>query len=131
MRYLVLTVVLLCSQLVLAQSDTTINVSNANELVLYISIATSFNSFEKDPLKDGLNSMALTDTQLELNGSIAPNLPTDERLKRYSQGAIDNSLESLYFQYGRYLLISCSRTALIYRESGIRTSGRRGAVITP
>ena len=36
-------------------------------------------------------------------------LPTDERLARYSQGQQDNGLEALYFAYGRYLLFSCSR----------------------
>ncbi|MEP7109586.1 MAG: glycoside hydrolase family 95 protein [Ferruginibacter sp.] len=36
-------------------------------------------------------------------------LPTDERLLGYTKGAKDPSLETLYFQYGRYLLISSSR----------------------
>ena len=36
-------------------------------------------------------------------------LPTDERLRGYTEGAKDPSFETLYFQYGRYLLISCSR----------------------
>jgi len=36
-------------------------------------------------------------------------LPSDERLKAYSKGAIDPALETLYFQFGRYLLISSSR----------------------
>lgn len=36
-------------------------------------------------------------------------LPTIERLKAYTKGAYDPSLETLYFQFGRYLLISCSR----------------------
>ena len=36
-------------------------------------------------------------------------LPTNERLLGYTEGAKDPSLETLYFQYGRYLLISCSR----------------------
>ena len=36
-------------------------------------------------------------------------LPTDERLIGYTEGAKDPSLETMYFQYGRYLLISCSR----------------------
>ncbi len=36
-------------------------------------------------------------------------LPTDERLKRYSAGKEDNHLIALYFHYGRYLLISSSR----------------------
>lgn len=36
-------------------------------------------------------------------------LPTDERLKLLQQGGEDPGLVSLYFQYGRYLLISSSR----------------------
>ncbi|MEO5889965.1 MAG: glycoside hydrolase family 95 protein [Ferruginibacter sp.] len=37
-------------------------------------------------------------------------LPTDERLLGYTEGAKDPSLETMYFQYGRYLLIASSRT---------------------
>ncbi len=36
-------------------------------------------------------------------------LPTDERLNRLKAGEEDNGLYALYFQYGRYLLISSSR----------------------
>lgn len=36
-------------------------------------------------------------------------LPTDERLRKYSEGADDPGLEALYFQYGRYLLMASSR----------------------
>ncbi len=36
-------------------------------------------------------------------------LASDERLKAYSKGAYDPRLETLYFQFGRYLLISSSR----------------------
>ena len=36
-------------------------------------------------------------------------LPTDERLNAYSNGSYDPFIETLYFQYGRYLLISSSR----------------------
>ncbi|MEK3890077.1 glycoside hydrolase family 95 protein [Bacillus sp. FSL K6-3431] len=36
-------------------------------------------------------------------------LPTDLRLKRYQEGKEDLGLVSLFFHYGRYLLISCSR----------------------
>lgn len=36
-------------------------------------------------------------------------LPTDVRLKKYAAGGIDPNLEETMFQYGRYLLISCSR----------------------
>ena len=36
-------------------------------------------------------------------------LPTDRRLEKYSEGAKDNSLAVLYYNYGRYLLISSTR----------------------
>ncbi len=36
-------------------------------------------------------------------------LPTDERLKRLREGKEDTGLYALYFQYGRYLMISSSR----------------------
>jgi alpha-L-fucosidase 2 len=50
-------------------------------------------------------SLALT---AEKTGS-APDLPTDKRLAAYTAGASDPALEALYFQFGRYLLISSSR----------------------
>ena len=46
--------------------------------------------------------------QLDLGGP-ADDRPTDVRLQAVGQGAIDPGLEALYFQYGRYLLISSSR----------------------
>ena len=39
----------------------------------------------------------------------APDLPTDERLVQYRDGTPDTDLEALFFQFGRYLLISSSR----------------------
>jgi alpha-L-fucosidase 2 len=36
-------------------------------------------------------------------------VPTDERLLAYHKGGDDPALEALYFQFGRYLLLSCSR----------------------
>ena len=50
---------------------------------------------------------------LQLMDSTASNsnlkLPSDQRLEAYSKGAYDPGLETLYCQYGRYLLISSSR----------------------
>lgn len=46
---------------------------------------------------------------LDLGNSALDTLPTDERLQAYQSGAPDPGLEALYFQYGRYLLISSSR----------------------
>ncbi|MFD5746237.1 glycoside hydrolase N-terminal domain-containing protein [Streptomyces sp. NPDC127033] len=47
---------------------------------------------------------------LDLGGHL-PELPTDELLARYTggSGAADRALETLFFQYGRYLLIASSR----------------------
>jgi alpha-L-fucosidase 2 len=45
---------------------------------------------------------------LTLGTSAASAQPTDERLRNFAD-APDPSLLALYFQYGRYLLISCSR----------------------
>ena len=46
---------------------------------------------------------------LDLGGTDMLARPTDERLKAVQQGAQDPRLTALYFQYGRYLLLSCSR----------------------
>ena len=40
-----------------------------------------------------------------LNANTSP-VPTDEQLKQYTDGRYNPALEVLYFQYGRYLLIS-------------------------
>jgi alpha-L-fucosidase 2 len=46
--------------------------------------------------------------EFELPATEASRLPTDERLKKFSQGD-DPQLAALFFQFGRYLLISSSR----------------------
>lgn len=119
-------------------TDSTLGVKNASEVLIYVSIATSFNGFDKNPSTEGLNdnSIALlklskaylktfeqikqkhiVDYQkyfnrvsLNLGKTSAPDLPTDDRLRRYAKSEEDKNLEILYFQYGRYLLISSSRT---------------------
>jgi alpha-L-fucosidase 2 len=55
-------------------------------------------------------------------GSTAPAivaLPTDQRLNRYRAGGADPQLESTLFQYGRYLLISSSRSDLPANLQGL------------
>jgi len=47
--------------------------------------------------------------RLELPASPGDALPTDARLERVKGGAEDPGLEALYFHYGRYLLMGCSR----------------------
>lgn len=46
---------------------------------------------------------------LNLGVTPAASKPTDERLNAYGDGKGDPALAALFFQYGRYLLISCSR----------------------
>ena len=46
---------------------------------------------------------------LDLGGKDKQSIPTDQRLEQVKQGANDPDLVALYFQYGRYLLMSSSR----------------------
>jgi alpha-L-fucosidase 2 len=115
-----------------------IGVRETSEALIFVSIATSFNGFDKDPVTAGLPHEAIAEqqlqkasvksfdrllqahlqdyqlffnrVQLDLGKTVAPDLPTEQRLKRYAEGKEDKNLEVLYFQYGRYLLISSSRT---------------------
>lgn len=57
-------------------------------------------------LKDYAALFGRVDFHLE-GGSSA--LPTDKRLEAYRKGASDPGLETLYYQFGRYLLIASSR----------------------
>jgi len=47
--------------------------------------------------------------ELDLGHSAQDDLPTDERLKAVRAGIADPALSALYFQFGRYLLMSSSR----------------------
>jgi len=119
-------------------TDSSICLHGATEAVVYVSLATSFAGFDKNPATEGVDQEAIAREQLEkafikpyetlkqshivdyqkffnrvslnLGKTTAPDLATDERLKRYGEGKEDKNLEILYFQYGRYLLISSSRT---------------------
>jgi len=46
---------------------------------------------------------------VDLGANAQAERPTDERLRAAQAGAADPALAALYFNYGRYLLISCSR----------------------
>ena len=52
----------------------------------------------------------------------AMKLPTDERIKHFAEGN-DPQLAALYFQFGRYLLIACSRPG--GQPANCRASGTR------
>ncbi|MXN90835.1 glycoside hydrolase family 95 protein [Flavobacterium sp. Sd200] len=115
-------------------------IKDATDVVLIISAATSFNGFDKCPDSEGKDEhqLALVGIQkndgknfddllkehtkdfqhffnrvsLSLNkGDIdKSSITTDKRLEEYTAGQKDPQLEALFFQYGRYLLISSSRT---------------------
>ena len=105
-----------------------IGAANADKAWIIISAATSY--FEGDNYKNKALSdvKAITKTKalhkkaiaahqelynragLSLGtGSANSTLPTDQRLKAYHDGAEDNALAALYYNYGRYLLISSTR----------------------
>ena len=47
--------------------------------------------------------------EFNISGRINDQIPTDQRLQAVKAGAVDPFLNELYFQFGRYLLISSSR----------------------
>jgi alpha-L-fucosidase 2 len=109
-----------------------IKVSGADSAVLILAAATSFKNFQDvsgDPVvacSNVLNGVKIKDfskiraahlsdhqklfrrVALDLPGSPAANLPTDERLQNAPK-ANDPGLAALVFQYGRYLMIASSR----------------------
>ncbi len=113
-------------------TDTSVSVKNANAVTIYISIATNFNSYKDlngdekaraaSYLPNAVVKPFLTIRQghiiayqkyfkrvmLDLGKTDAANKPTDERLKNFNT-VNDPALVTLYYQYGRYLLISASQ----------------------
>ncbi len=105
------------------EKDGGIYVEGANSVLLFLAASTSFRprDIERDLLAAKrpyaeLKARHIADYQrlfnrvkLSLSAAPAPDLPTDERLKRVAAGGDDPHLVEQYFQFGRYLLISCSR----------------------
>ena len=120
-------------------ADSTLTIRNAKEAVIYLVNETSFNGYDKHPVHQGapylekatddiwhthnvtydeVRQRHIADYQHFYNrvklrlGTLSQSdnnqqIPTNRLLK---DGSDDCYLETLYFQYGRYLLISCSRT---------------------
>jgi alpha-L-fucosidase 2 len=114
-----------------------LHVEKASQAVIILSIGTSFNGFDKDPGLAGKNEKKIASDFLEkaavlsynelksrhikdfstlfnrvsfsINKASAPDLPIYKRLINYKDSVSDPELETLYFQFGRYLLISASR----------------------
>jgi alpha-L-fucosidase 2 len=78
---------------------------------LQAAAAKSFAKLREDHVADHQRLFRRVDLRLGREGERSPGaaLPTDERLDRVKQGGKDSGLDALYFQYGRYLLIACSR----------------------
>jgi alpha-L-fucosidase 2 len=117
---------------VLTKTDTSLAVRNGNAAILYISIASNYNSYEdvsgdeinkaKQYMKKAYSTSYTTllsehvkeyqrlfnRVKLNLGSSESNKFPTDERLK-YFRSTNDPELVALYYQYGRYLLISSSQ----------------------
>lgn len=119
-------------------------VKGKQDVTIFITNATSFNGFDKDPVKKGRGYKILVANQMKrlmsksYDDLIASHIrdyknifdrvslslgksrvtrtayeqpTTDKQLLEYVDESIFNpELEALYFQFGRYLLISCSRT---------------------
>jgi len=122
-------------------------VENADEVELILCAATSFNGFDKNPVTEGKDYEAICNQQitslksaeykelkkrhindyselfgrvsLNLGESVVNNLPINKRIKNYKPGE-DPGLTSLYFQFGRYLLISSSRPGKFAQPSHLQ-----------
>lgn len=114
----------------------TLGVGGATFAVVALAIDTSFAGFDREP-SAGPDPIAATRARLaglagrsfdsllaahakdvaSLMGRVTLDLgtsaqavkPTNVRLREYAEGATDPSLEALYFQFGRYLMVSGSR----------------------
>ena len=114
----------------------TVTLEGATTALVAVAIDTSFAGFDKepsggpDPVRATLAKLdgaagrtfgslraaheqdvaALVQrVELDLGQTPQDGKPTDVRLRDYAAGAADPGLEALYFQFGRYLLISGSR----------------------
>ena len=126
-------------------SDSSLTISNAKEAILYLINETSFNGYDKHPVKEAAPYLenaandiwhtqnfsfdefykrhledykAIYDrvkirlsSQTSTSNLTSQTSTTSDLLKEYTDGGGKSRyLEELYFQYGRYLLITSSRT---------------------
>jgi len=116
----------------LSSNDTSLIINEANTATIYISIASNFNNYKdisadeqvradtylekayrksyKAMLKPHVEAYQnyFNRVKLDLGSTEIAKLPTDQRLKNF-RNANDPQLVTLYYQYGRYLLISASQ----------------------
>jgi alpha-L-fucosidase 2 len=113
-------------------TDSTLNIANANVVTIYISMASNFNNYHDITADAGARVDAYLQKALkknyaeilkahvadfqkyfnrvsfDLGTTDAAKNPTDVRLAQFAKGN-DPQFVALYFQFGRYLLISSSR----------------------
>ncbi|RYY24304.1 MAG: glycoside hydrolase family 95 protein [Chitinophagaceae bacterium] len=116
----------------ISANDSSLIVKNANAVTIYISIATNFTTYKNLGGDENISAAEYLNkaysktfasilpahiaayqqyfnrVKLDLGTSEAALLPTDERLKNFNSTR-DPQLVTLYYQYGRYLLISSSQ----------------------
>nr|WP_294894500.1 glycoside hydrolase family 95 protein [uncultured Pedobacter sp.] len=115
-----------------------LEIKNANSITLFLSSGTSFNGFDKSPGFEGvdpsieptknikqatlktyeaLKSAHIADYQslfkrvefsLPYDANVLK-LPINQRMRKLNKGCDDPHLQMLYYQFGRYLMISSSR----------------------
>jgi alpha-L-fucosidase 2 len=116
----------------LLASDTTISVQNASEAILLVSMATDY--FGNDPDAQVVSLLNVSGNKdihtlreehiamyrklfkrvdLDLGWNERENLAIDRRLAAFQEDKNDPGLAALYFQFGRYLLISSTRPGLL------------------
>lgn len=116
----------------ISSNDTSLIVNNANIATLYISIASSFNNYNdiganaeeranaylqkalqknyEQALKDHIVDYQKYFNRVSIDLGVTDSIknPTNIRIDQFAKGN-DPQLAALYFQFGRYLLISSSR----------------------
>jgi len=116
----------------ISSNDTSLIVNNANIATLYISIASSFNNYNdisanaeeranaylqkalqknyEQALKDHIVDYQKYFNRISIDLGVTDSIknPTNIRIDQFAKGN-DPQLAALYFQFGRYLLISSSR----------------------
>jgi alpha-L-fucosidase 2 len=117
---------------------TSITIENANDVTIYLTAGTNYDAIEldyltrtdwkgkilstnEDAVKKGYKKIKEDHTKdfqalfnrVYLNvGNTTPTIPTNELFKKYTDGEYNSAADILYFQYGRYLKIACSRPGL-------------------
>jgi len=133
LRYAVRIRVVLPKGGAIVPNDSTLSIEDASEAVLLISMATDY--FDKTGYKEQMESLLgeaerkeysslkkehiaafsslFGRVNLELERTEQSGLPIDKRLHAFRANQNDPDLAAVYFQFGRYLLISSTRPGLL------------------